>query len=136
VTAELIESVRSKGADLLPFGEHLRVYHPERLEPALIEQLRQKKAAILRALRVERRAIAIVTQHFLREGRFPSEPAPCVYHCGHPHERCRRCGAPLVEHCDGGGKGFNFCGAAGNEGNGAEKKPLNGKTRGRKPTKN
>jgi hypothetical protein len=99
VTAELIERVRSKGADLLPFGERLRVYHPERLEPATIEQLRREKAAILRALQVERRAIAIVAQHFLRESRFPAEPAPCAFHCGYRHERCGRCGAPFAEHC-------------------------------------
>lgn len=98
MTADLIEHVRSKGADLLPFGERLRIFHPERLEAATIELLREKKPAILRALAVEKLAVAIVTQHFLREGRFPSEPAPCAFHCGHANERCKRCGAPLAEH--------------------------------------
>lgn len=38
------------------------------------------------------------TQRLLREGRFPSEPAPCVYHCGYPPGRCKRCGASWHEH--------------------------------------
>jgi hypothetical protein len=38
------------------------------------------------------------TQRLLPEGRFPPEPAPCVYHCGHPGEGCRRCGASWSEH--------------------------------------
>lgn len=38
-------------------------------------------------------------QRLLRECKFPSEPAPCAFHCGRPDECCRRCGASLAEHC-------------------------------------
>jgi hypothetical protein len=100
VIAQLIEHVRLRGADLLPFGNRLRVFHPERLERAMIERLRREKTAILRALEAERLAVAIVTLGFLREWRFPPEPAPCVYRCGHPGEGCRRCGATWDEHYD------------------------------------
>ena len=72
--------------------------YPERLEASTIEQLRQEKPAVLRALQAERLAVAVAAQHLLREGRFPCEPAPCVYHCGHAHGRCRRCGATYHEH--------------------------------------
>lgn len=41
----------SRGADLLPMGKRLRVFHPERLELATIERLRRQKLAILRGTR-------------------------------------------------------------------------------------
>lgn len=36
MTADLIERVRSRGAGLRPLGGRLRVFHPERLDPATI----------------------------------------------------------------------------------------------------
>jgi hypothetical protein len=97
VIADLIECVRSRGADILPLGER-RVYHPERLDRAMIERLRRDKASVLRALAAERLTVTIATQRLLRVGRFPPEPAPCAYHCGRPGERCRRCAASWNEH--------------------------------------
>lgn len=60
MTVDLIESVRSKGADLRPLGARLRVLHPERLDKATIDALRLGKPAVLRALAAELEAVAIV----------------------------------------------------------------------------
>jgi hypothetical protein len=69
VTIDLIERVRLRGADLLPLGERLRVFHPERLDPSTIEALRQSKPAVLRALAVELAAVAIVYECAARASR-------------------------------------------------------------------
>jgi hypothetical protein len=69
----------------------------------LLSELAAHQAELLALLR-EREPEACATdavlfaQALLRQGRFPSESAPCVYHCGHTGERCKRCGASWVEH--------------------------------------
>jgi hypothetical protein len=69
VTADLIETVRSRGADLLPLGQCLRILHPERLDSATIVELRREKPAVLRALEVELAANIIVYERLLSECR-------------------------------------------------------------------
>jgi len=69
VTTDLIEHVRSKGADLLPVGERLRVLHPERLDSATIDALRRRKLAVLSALAVELAAVAVVYECAARHSR-------------------------------------------------------------------
>ncbi len=72
MTTDLIEHVRSKGADLLPLGERLRVFHPELLDSVTIDALRRSKPAVLRALAVEFAAVAIVYECAARaSGRPP-----------------------------------------------------------------
>jgi len=69
VTADLIDHVRSRGADLLAVGERLRVFHPERLDSATIDALRRSKPAILRAVAAELAAVAIVYACAARDSR-------------------------------------------------------------------
>jgi hypothetical protein len=69
MTADLIERVRSKGANLLPVGERLRVVHPERLDATTIDALRRRKPAVLRAVAAELAAVAIVYECAARDSR-------------------------------------------------------------------
>ena len=98
--AQLLQRVRNRGAEVRfggPTG--IEVFHHRLLDEATVTELRHSKPDLRRALQVELEAVAIVhAQRLLRECSFPSEAAPCAYHCGHPDERCRRCGASWVEH--------------------------------------
>jgi hypothetical protein len=69
MTADLIQQVRSRGANLLPLGERLRVFHPERLDSATIDALRRSKPAVLRAVAAELAAVAIVYACAVRDSR-------------------------------------------------------------------
>ena len=99
MTSELIERVRSQGADLLPRGLVLRVLHPERLDAGMIEELRREKSRLLAALEAENEAVAIVSaQRLLRECRWLPTPPVCDFLIGRPGEDCKRCGASWREH--------------------------------------
>jgi hypothetical protein len=69
VTADLIETVRSRGAKLLPFGERLHVSNAGRLDSKTIEALRRSKPEVLRALAAELEAVAIVYECAARDSR-------------------------------------------------------------------
>ena len=105
MTADLIERVRSQGANLFPLGQRLRVFHSERLDSATIDALRHSKPAVLRALAAALAAVAIVYECAARDSRRPPGRRPRVG----KHEA-----AEIME---------------------VERKPLNGKKRGRKPTR-
>ena len=84
MTSELIERVRSQGADLLPRGQVLRVLHPERLDAGMIEELRREKSRLLAALAAEHEAVAIVSaQRLLRECRRLPTPPACDFPIRH-----------------------------------------------------
>ena len=77
MTADLIERVRSRGSDLRPVGARLRVFHPERLDSATIDELRRSKPAVLRAVGAELAAVAIVYDCAARDSRrAPAKDAP------------------------------------------------------------
>ena len=78
MTAELIDRVRAAGADLQPIGECLRVLHPEKLDPAMIEELRREKPALMRALEAQREAVAIVSAQRLSASAAGSPLRPFV----------------------------------------------------------
>jgi hypothetical protein len=89
-------TVKLRGAD------RLVVRGPAEAVAELRSELLACKPAIVAVLHVIDKAEAIArTQRLLREGHFPSEPAPCAFHCGYPHERCKRCGAAFAEHYSG-----------------------------------
>ncbi len=99
MTSDLIERVRSRGADLLPCGQVLRVLHPERLDAAMIEELRREKSRLLPALEAEHGAVAIVSaQRLLRECRRLPTPPACDFPIRHHGEACQRCVASWREH--------------------------------------
>ena len=99
MTSKLIERVRSRGADLLPLVQVLRVLHPERLDAEMIEELRCEKSRLLAALTARHEAVAIVSaQRLLRECRWlPTSPV-CDFLIGRPGEDCKRCAASWREH--------------------------------------
>jgi len=69
MTADLIATVRSRGAKLLPFGERLHVSNAGRLDSKTIEALRRSKPAVLRALAAELEAVAIAYECAARGSR-------------------------------------------------------------------
>jgi hypothetical protein len=86
-------TVKLRGAD------RLVVRGPAEAVAELRSELLACKPAIVAVLHAIDKAEAIArAQRLLREGRFPPEPALCAYHCGHPRERCKRCGASWSEH--------------------------------------
>jgi hypothetical protein len=106
VTAqEIIDRVREVGGniELLPDRRRFALVHRSRI-PDDLAAIAKHHAGDVRALltefTVQTATDAVLTaQRLLREARFPPEPAPCAYHCGHPRERCKRCGASFAEHC-------------------------------------
>lgn len=86
-------TVRLRGAD------RLVVRGPAEAVAELRSELLACKPAIVAVLHVVDKAEAIaMAQRLLRECRFPAASAPCSYHCGYTHERCKRCGASFAEH--------------------------------------
>ena len=58
---DLLDSVRSRGVELLPEGDRLRYRGPTAaLTPALLTQLREHKAELLTALGLEAKAIPVL----------------------------------------------------------------------------
>jgi hypothetical protein len=99
--AEGLAEAERRGARFRVVGERLEAT-PKLQDRALYDGIGRHKATIIVLLRARGGDCAadavLYTQALLRQGRFPLEPAPCAYHCGHARERCRRCGGSLGEH--------------------------------------
>lgn len=107
VTASaLVSQAERRGARFRVLGDRLEANPARVFDSRLAREIGNRKGEIIEEVRrrkavLEAEAIAM-TQRLLRECRFPPEPAPCVYHCGHPGERCRRCCSAFAEHFAGG----------------------------------
>lgn len=103
VAADLVRRIREAGAELRLGGPTgVQLLRHGCVDAATIEAVRRARDDI-RALLAEEAyptsADAVHAAHrLLRDYLFEREPAPCVFHCGHANERCRRCGAPIAEH--------------------------------------
>jgi hypothetical protein len=99
---DLVDEAEGRGARFRVVGDRLEATPASAFDAKIDQAIGEHKAEIVALLR-ERggdRATddALFVQALLRQGRFAPEPAPCAYHCGYTHERCRRCGAPFAEH--------------------------------------
>ncbi len=96
----LVEAER-QGARFRVVGDRLEAT-PKVGNRALHDAIGRRKGEIIALLRERDSACAtdavLFAQALLRQGCFPTEAAPCPYHCGYPHERCRRCGGRFAEH--------------------------------------
>lgn len=103
VTANaLVSEAESRGARFEIVGDRLEAKPARVFDSRLAREIGNRKGEIIAEIR-KRKALLdagtiAMTQRLLRECRFPPQPAPCVYHCGHPGEGCRRCGATWDEH--------------------------------------
>jgi hypothetical protein len=99
---DLIAEAQRRGARFRVIGERLEATPASVFDAELDRAIGEHKAAIVVLLRKGGEGCAteaaLFAQSLLRQGRFATEAAPCAYHCGHPHERCRRCGVRLAEH--------------------------------------
>ena len=99
---ELVDEAERRGARFRAGVGRLEATPASVFDARLDRAIAEQKAEII-ALLHERGACAtdavLFAQALLRQGRFPPEPAPCAYHCGHTRERCRRCRAAWREHC-------------------------------------
>ena len=96
---KIVSRDHAAGAELQAFGERLRVMHPERLESAMIDELRREKQAVVLALQAQNEAIAIASaSRLLREGRWPATAPVCGFLIGYAGDEWRRCGASWIEH--------------------------------------
>jgi hypothetical protein len=100
---DLVDEAERRGARFRVVGDRLEATPANVFDTKLDCAIGEQKAQIIALLREREGGCAtdavVFAQALLRQGRFSSEPAPCAYHCGRPHERCKRCGAPFVEHC-------------------------------------
>jgi hypothetical protein len=104
VTAsEIVRKVRESGGDvgLLPDGR-VALLRRSRI-PDTLAALARDRVADLRAFVAEMRPgsasdAVLSAMRLLRDCRFPPEPPVCAFFCGHPHERCHRCGASCPQH--------------------------------------
>jgi hypothetical protein len=100
--ADVLDRARNLGVELRPEGQLLRYRGRRDALAELLPNLAALKPQIMEELRkhgtlLEAHAI-LCAQRLLRDCKFPPEAAPCSFHCGHPSEGCKRCGAPLFEH--------------------------------------
>ena len=98
----VLERARVLGVVLRPDGDALHYRGQRSAVVELLPELETHKSAIIAQL-YEREAqcatdAVLYAQALLRQGRFPSEPAPCAHHCGYPNERCKRCASSWDEH--------------------------------------
>lgn len=97
--SELVDEAERCGARFRVIGDRIEGTPATAFDAKLDRVIGEQKAEVIALLR-ERDATdsALFAQALLRQGQFAPEPAPCDFHCGHTHERCRRCGARFVEH--------------------------------------
>jgi hypothetical protein len=96
---DLVAEAERYGARFRVVGERLEATPANAFDAKLDRAIGEQKAEIIALLRGRGATdAALFAQALLRHGCFAPESAPCVYHCGHPVERCRRCGAPWSEH--------------------------------------
>ncbi len=98
---DVLAEAERRGARFRVVGERLEAT-PRIGDRDLHDAIGRQKGEIIAFLRERDGGCAtdavLFAQTLLRQGRFSPEPAPCVFYCGHPIERCRRCSAPFSEH--------------------------------------
>jgi hypothetical protein len=99
---ELLNRASEKGVALsVRDGDRIVIRGREKAIAELQPEITARKQELIEELRFRSLSghdVILYAQHLLCKGRFLPELAPCSFHCGHPKEVCRRCGASFRRH--------------------------------------